>query len=122
MNFISLLEFDEHDCCFQQDGAAAHTANSTMQMLSEFFSGRVISRNLWRLRSPDLSPPDFYTWGGLKENVYKSNPRTLEKLKQNTEVCISNVTVETLHLVASDMRKRVNACVVERGGHLQHLK
>jgi hypothetical protein len=34
MNFISLLEADEQDCWFQQDGAMAHRANSTMQMLS----------------------------------------------------------------------------------------
>jgi hypothetical protein len=27
----------------------------------------------------------------------------------------------TLHRVASDMRKRVNACIAERGGHFQHL-
>jgi hypothetical protein len=47
MNFISLLEIDEQDCWFQQDKATAHTANSTMQMLSEFFGGRIISQNLW---------------------------------------------------------------------------
>jgi hypothetical protein len=47
MNFISLLEVDEQDCWFHQHGAAAHTANSTMQMLSEFFGGCIISRNLW---------------------------------------------------------------------------
>jgi hypothetical protein len=28
---------------------------------------------------------------------------------------------ETLLRVASDMRKRVNACIAERGGHFQHL-
>jgi hypothetical protein len=46
MDFISLLEVDEQDCWFQQDGATAHTANSTTQMSSEFFGGRIISRNL----------------------------------------------------------------------------
>jgi hypothetical protein len=59
--------------------------------------------------------------GGLKENVYETNAQTLE-LKQNSELCISNVTAETLHRVASNMRKRVNACIAERGGHFQHLK
>jgi hypothetical protein len=63
MNLISLLEVDEKDCWFQQDGATAHTTNSTMQMLSEFFGGRIISRNLWPPRSPDLSPPDLYLGG-----------------------------------------------------------
>jgi hypothetical protein len=28
----------------------------------------------------------------------------------------------TLHRVASDMRKRMNACIAERGGHFQHKK
>jgi hypothetical protein len=40
MNLISLLEVDKQDCWFWQDGA---TADSTMQMLSEFFGGYIIS-------------------------------------------------------------------------------
>jgi hypothetical protein len=63
MNFISVLEADKQYCWFQQDGATAHTENYTMEMLSEFFGGRIISRNLWPPRSPDLSPPNFYLWG-----------------------------------------------------------
>jgi hypothetical protein len=31
------------DYWFQQDWATAHAANSTIQMLSEFFGGRIIS-------------------------------------------------------------------------------
>jgi hypothetical protein len=77
MNFISLLEIDKQDCWFQQDGSTAHTANSTMQMLS------IIYRNMWLPPSPDLSPPEFYLWGVLKENVYRKKLHTLEKLKQN---------------------------------------
>jgi hypothetical protein len=121
MNFISLSKVDEQNCWFQQEGAKAHATNPTMQMLSEFFGGRVISRNLWPPRSPDLSPPDFCLWRVLKENVYKNNPHTSEEFKQNTELCISNVTAETLHPVASITRKIVNACIAERGGHFQHI-
>jgi hypothetical protein len=113
MNFISLWEVDKQDCWFQQDGAVVHIANSTMQMFSEFFGGRIISRNLWPPQSLDLLPLDFCLWGFLKENVYENNLHTLEELKQNTELCISNVTAETLHQVASNMWKRVNACIAE---------
>jgi hypothetical protein len=63
----------------------------------------------------------FLSLGVLKENVYKNNPHTSEELKQNTELCISNVTAETLHQVALNMRKRVNACIAEHGGHFQNL-
>jgi hypothetical protein len=121
MNFTSLLEVDEQDCWCQHDGGIAHTANSTMQMLSEFFSGCIISQNFWPPSFPDLSPQDFYIWGFLKENMYKNNPHTFEELKQNTELCILNVTAKTLHWVASNMRKRVNACIAECGGYFQYL-
>jgi hypothetical protein len=47
MNFISLLKVYKQDFWFQQDGATEQTENSTMQMLSEFFGGRIIYRNLW---------------------------------------------------------------------------
>jgi hypothetical protein len=99
----------------------AHTENSTVRLLSEFSGFCIIYQNLWPPQSPDLLPSDFYLWGFLKENVHKNNPHTLEKLKQNIELCISNVTAETLHWVASNMRKRVKACITERGGHFQHL-
>jgi hypothetical protein len=65
----------------------------------------------------DLSPLFVYLRGFLNENVYKNNPHTSEELKQNTELCISNVTAETLHQVASSMRKRVNACIAECSEH-----
>jgi hypothetical protein len=51
----------------------------------------------------------------------KNNLHILEEFKQNIELCISNVTAETLHRVASDMRKRVNSFIAELGGHSQHL-
>jgi hypothetical protein len=117
MNVISLLEVNEQDCWFQQDRVTAHAANSAMRMLSEFFGGRIISRNLW---PPGSVATGFLSSGFLKENVYKNNPHTFEELKQNVELCISNVTAETLHRVASN-RKRENARIAERGGHFQHL-
>jgi hypothetical protein len=121
MNFIPLFEADEQDCWFQEDWAAVHTASSTMQMMNEFFSGRNISLNLWPPPSPDLSPPDYYLWGFLKENVYKNNRHILEELKENADLCTSKITAENLSQVASDMRKRVNECIAERGRHFQHL-
>jgi hypothetical protein len=66
-------------------------------------------------------PLDFYLQGFLKENMYKNNPHMLEEFKQNTELCISNITAETLHWNASNMRKRLNACIAECSGHFQHL-
>jgi hypothetical protein len=76
MNFTSLLEDDEQDCWYQQDGATAHTVNSTMQMLSEFFGGRIISRNLWLSSIPVSIATGLISLGFLKENVSKNNAHT----------------------------------------------
>jgi hypothetical protein len=38
-----------------------------------------------------------------------------------SELYVSGITAETLHRVASNMRKRVNACIAECGEHFQHL-
>jgi hypothetical protein len=57
MKFISLLN-EERYCWLQQDGVTSHTAYSTMEMLKQFFDGR-ISKHLWPKRSPDLTPLDY---------------------------------------------------------------
>lgn len=48
---------------FQQDGATAHTARITIDLLQRSFPNRLISKNGnidWPARSPDLTPPDFF--------------------------------------------------------------
>ena len=65
---------------FQQDGATCHSAKETLKLLQETFEDRIISRGCdfpWPPRSPDLSPPDFFLWGYLKERVYLSKPRNV---------------------------------------------
>jgi hypothetical protein len=62
-DFIVLLVADKITySCFQQDGAIAHTANKSMNLLSEIFEERVVFRDLWSLRSPDLTAPYLYLW------------------------------------------------------------
>jgi hypothetical protein len=118
MQFISLLIEEERFCWLQQDGATSHTANSTMEKLKQFFDDRIISKNLWPPRSPDLTPRDYILWGYLKQAVHSSRLQTIEYLKQNIEVAISNISQETSKKV---VRMRVNTCYAENGGHFKHL-
>ena len=79
-----VLDHEEEEVWFQQDGATAHTARRSMEMLRELFPGRLVSLRgdiSWPPRSPDLSPSDFFLWGYLKAEVYKHRPRTLQELK-----------------------------------------
>ena len=78
--FVALLELDEHDCWFQQDGAT-HAVNETMNMLRDFFGDRLISKNIWPRSSPDLTPPNFFLSCHLKERAYKDNPCTQNVFK-----------------------------------------
>ncbi len=65
-DFIALLEKDEQYAWFQQDGATAHVAENTVDILDKFFEDRIISEGRWPTRRPDLTPPDFFLWHILK--------------------------------------------------------
>jgi len=41
---------------FQQGRASAHMAHVSMPLLHDVFSDQLISRDIWPLRSPDLTP------------------------------------------------------------------
>jgi hypothetical protein len=96
MQFISLLNKEKRVCWLQQDVATCHTANSTMEMLKQFFDDRIISKNLWPPRSLDLTLPDYFVWGYLKQVVFSNRPQIIEDLKQNIETTILNMFQETL--------------------------
>ena len=70
---------------FQQDGASSHTSNLSRDWRKENFGGRVISLKTdfeGAPNSPDLSSPDFFLWGYLKDRVYAGKPRTITELKE----------------------------------------
>jgi uncharacterized protein YheU (UPF0270 family) len=76
---------------------------------------------LWPPLSPDLTPPDYFIWGYLKQVVYSNRHQTIEDLKQNIEVAMWNISEETLKKIVRNMVTRVNTCYAENGGHFQHL-
>ena len=84
-----------------QDGAPPHIAKSVHRVLEQHFGDRIISRHFpfpWPLRSPDLTPKDFWFWGYNKSRVYTSNSQTLSKLKVSIKREIAIVSHTTLRL------------------------
>jgi inhibitor of nuclear factor kappa-B kinase subunit alpha len=104
-----------------QDGATAHTAIYSINVLNKVFEDRLISRGLWPARSPDLNPCDFYLWGNLKDKVYSSNPHTLVELKQSIHETVSSIKVSKLKLVSNNIFKRFEVCLRAEGRHFEHL-
>jgi hypothetical protein len=90
-------------------------------LLNEIFGERVISRDLWPLRSPDLTPPDFYLWGAAKSAMYRDRPRTLNELKTAISAYIRNISQADLQKMFANKIKRAQACINARGHRFQHL-
>ena len=109
---------------FQKDGATAHTARATLTLLQQLFDERIISKGSqfpWPPRSPDLSAPDFFLWGYLKERVYRNKPATIEILKENIRNEIAALGPEILEKVMDNAIERARQCEVERGAHLKDV-
>jgi len=103
--------------------ATAHTAVISIAELRRLFPQRVISGFgdvPWPPRSPDLTAPDFFLWGYLKQ-VYSFRPRDLHALKENVREEITKLSGETLQALMRTFVTRVHLCIKEGGGHLKDI-
>ncbi|RWS20334.1 uncharacterized protein B4U80_02162 [Leptotrombidium deliense] len=115
---------DKTQIFFQQDGAPAHTARWIKSYLRSIFGSNLIGKGLdvnWPPRSPDLTPPDFFLCGFLKNTVYRSDPKTLEELKLQINLGIRRISKKTLKKTADSVLRRAILCRSQKGGHFQHL-
>lgn len=118
------LQLDLENVFFQQDGATAHTARVSMQVLRGMFPERLISRFgdiPWPPRSPDLSTCDFFLWGYLKERVYSHRPRTLAALQEAIREEVATIDGELMTRVMADFSRRLEICIQEDGHHLSDV-
>jgi hypothetical protein len=96
-----------------------------MAYLESVIPGRLISKRFWPSQSSDLSPPDFFLWGHLKNIVYSNHPRThthtLQELQANIQRTVDRISTGTLQNVFANMIRRVHLCQERNGGHFQHL-
>jgi hypothetical protein len=119
--FLGALRKKKRHGYFMQDGATAHTATYSTNVLNEVFENRLISHGLWPARSPDLNSCDFYLQGNPKDEVYSNNPHTLVERKQSIRETISSIEVSELKLVSNSIFKRLEACLRAEGRHFEHL-
>lgn len=110
---------------FQQDGAPAHNARIVVRHLDRTFPGRHLSTKgplLWPPRSPDLTPPDFFLWGFLKEHVYGERINSVEEMQQKIEHACRLITPETLEKVTSQaVLHRMEACLEAAGQQFEQF-
>jgi hypothetical protein len=104
-----ISEWDEFsNLTFQQDGAPPHYALSVREFLNNEFSNWIGRRGKieWPPRSPDLTPPDFFLWGYLKDQVFERRPENINQLKE--------FIIEEFDNIPQDMIKRACQSVTER--------
>lgn len=114
-----------HKIWFQQEGATAHTASKTIDLLKRHFGQRVVSKNgpvNWPPRSPDLTAPDFFLWGCVKSIVYETQPRNLSELKSRIVECMEKISLKTKKATIEDaLPKRCEECARRHGSHLDDV-
>lgn len=111
-----------HGLYFQHDGAPAHYAKSVRDWLDEHFPGHWLGRRgpiEWPPRSPDITPPDFFLWGAVKERVYAKQPQTMDELKQEIKVAVRGIPQELCRRVCHSVLLRVERCLEMNGGHVE---
>ncbi len=101
---------------------AIHFSKEVRSWLNKVFDGRWIGRGgpiSWAPRSSDLTPLDFFLWGHLKTNVYKTPVRDLNDLKTRIANEIKIIKNETLSDVFSEIVKRLNFCIEVEGNSFE---
>uniref|UniRef100_V5GT01 Transposable element Tc3 transposase n=1 Tax=Anoplophora glabripennis TaxID=217634 RepID=V5GT01_ANOGL len=125
--FVNQLEENEiTNFYFQQDGARAHTAGETMNMLREVFQNRLISLNAeheFPPRSCDITPCDFFLWPYLKNTIFELPIPDLNHLQARLidKIREINNTPSILENVFNSLRNRCEKCLEQGGGHFQQL-
>ena len=105
-----------------QDGASPHYKTVVRNWLHENLQDRWIRRagpHEWPARSPDLTPCDFFLWGFLKEQVYKTNSTCVDELEISIREACLRIPVDLLHKTCHSFPERLKKLKAIKGGHIE---
>ena len=75
----------------------------------------------WPPRSPDLTPMDFFLWGYIKFIVFRTQPASLEILRQKIIEACQNIPREMFQKVREEFENRLYFCMEQNGCHFEQL-
>jgi hypothetical protein len=104
---------------FQQDGAPAHRARETVELLCNE-TPDFIPPTLWPPNSPDLNPVDYEVWSVMQERVYRTKVRDIEDLRHRIVQVWDELDQRVIDASVKQWRTRLRACVAANGGHFEH--
>jgi hypothetical protein len=104
---------------FQQDGAPAHRARETVELLQRV-TPDFIPPTLWPPNSPDLNPVDYRIWGIMQEKVYRTKVRDVDDLRERIVKAWEELDQRIIDCAVGKWRKRLRACVRVAGGQFEY--
>lgn len=108
----------------QLDGAPAHFEVNVRNELDRQYPNRWIGRggpHNWPARSPDLTSPDFFLWGYIKNIVYDTPPTTPDDMRERIRNAFRSITPYILRRVNQSFQDRIRLCIETDGHHFEHL-
>lgn len=120
---IPLAQYN--DVYLQQDGAPSHNSRLLRAFLDNNFPQRWIGTNgpvRWPPRSPDLSILDFFLWGYIQNEVYKTRYDGIAELREAIHLAFRNLRMRPMVLFNAIKRitKMCQFCIRENGRQFQH--
>ena len=107
---------------FMQDGARAHTAKLTLNMMHQEKHLNLLEPKRWPPNSPDLNPVDFCIWGVLQRNVYRGRKITdLQVLQDAIIEEWDKIPQETINNCIDAFRPRLRRVIAEGGKHIERF-
>lgn len=109
---------------YQADGAPPHYDLNVRDYLRNNFRlwigrGGTVA---WPPRSPDLNPLDYYFWGYLKQEVYRTPVESAEEVRNRIVTATARLrNTVNLNATVRELRKRVRICIRQNGGHFENL-
>ena len=115
---------DFEELWWQQDGAPAHYVLVVREWLDEWFPNMWIGRRgpiEWPPRSPDLTPPDFFLWGYLRDKIYQHHIQNLDHLQQIIVDEFNQVPLNMCRKACENVKLRLQACIDADGAQVDFI-
>ena len=108
--------------CMQHNGVSLHYALCSRQVMNEIFDEKWIGRSgpvVWSPRSSDLTSPDYFLWGFVKERVMAVAPTTPDDIEETVRRACTEITPQKLAEVRRSFHQRIKKYLQVEGHHFE---
>ena len=111
---------------FQHDGAPPHYARQVTEYLNKSFSNHWLGHGepvAWPLRSPYLTPLDYYLWGHMKTLAFETKVHSRAELRHRIFAVAEHICnhPDNITSATQSLSMRAENCIATGGGHFEQL-